>query len=66
MSYVKFIRKVAEKLGLKVTGTIGILLKAENSRLINSAYEKAKELRDKGFYVSDELINDLFKHTPPQ
>ena len=54
-------RKVAEKLGLKVTGTIGVLLKAEKLGLISSAYEKTRELRDKGFYVSDELMNDLFK-----
>ncbi len=54
-------RKVAEKLGLKVTGTIGVLLKAENLGLINSAYEKAKELRDIGFYVSADLIEEIYK-----
>lgn len=54
-------RQVAEKLGLKVTGTIGILIKAEKARLINNAYEKAKELRDKGFYVSDELLDEIKK-----
>ncbi len=54
-------RKVAEKLGLNVTGTIGILLKAEKMRLVESAYDKAKELKAKGFYVSDELLNDILK-----
>jgi len=54
-------RQIAEKLGVKVTGTIGVLLKAENSGLINNAYDKARELRDKGFYVSDELLDKLFK-----
>ena len=37
-------RKVAENLGIKITGTIGILLKAESLSLIDSAYDKAKEL----------------------
>ncbi len=54
-------RQVAEKLGLMVTGTIGILIKAEKALLINSAYEKAKELREKGFYVSDELLDEIKK-----
>lgn len=52
-------RKVSENLGLKITGTIGILLKAESLALIDSAYDKAKELRDKGFYISDQLLDDL-------
>ena len=55
-------RKVAENLGLKITGTIGIFLKAESLALIDSAYDKAKELRDKGFYISDKLLDDLSKY----
>lgn len=54
-------RKVAETLDLKITGTIGVLLKAENLALIRSAYNKAKELKDKGFFVSDKLLKDLSK-----
>jgi len=54
-------RKVAETLELKVTGTIGLLLKAEKLGFIESAYDKAKELKDKGFYVSDELLDDIFR-----
>lgn len=52
-------RKVAKTLGLNITGTIGILLKAENLGLIESAYRKTKELREKGFYVSDELLDGI-------
>jgi len=52
-------RKVAENMGLKVTGTIGFLIRAEKLRLIESAYDKAKELREKGFYVSDELLQEI-------
>jgi predicted nucleic acid-binding protein len=55
-------RKAAEKLGLTITGTIGILLKAESLALIDSAYEKAKELKDKGFYISDQLLDNLSRY----
>jgi len=52
-------RKVADNLGLKITGTIGILLKAESLTIIDSAYDKAKELRDKGFYISDQILDNI-------
>lgn len=54
-------RQIAEKLGVKVTGTIGVLLKAEKSGLINNAHNKARELKNKGFYVSDELLDEIYK-----
>lgn len=54
-------RKVAETLGLNITGTIGILLKAEKMGLIESSYDKAKELRLRGFFVSDKLLEDILK-----
>jgi predicted nucleic acid-binding protein len=52
-------RKVAEKLGLRITGTIGILLKAESMALIDNAHDKARELRNEGFYISDQILDDL-------
>ncbi|RLB29650.1 MAG: DUF3368 domain-containing protein [Deltaproteobacteria bacterium] len=52
-------RKVAETLNLNLTGTIGVLLKAEKLQLIDSAYDKTKELRDKGFRVSDQLLDKI-------
>jgi predicted nucleic acid-binding protein len=52
-------RKVAENMGLKVTGNIGVLVKAERSGLIGSAHDKVRELREKGFYVSEELLEDI-------
>jgi predicted nucleic acid-binding protein len=54
-------RKVARKLKLPITGTVGVLLKAENLSLIPSAYNKAKELQRKGFYVSDKILNDILR-----
>jgi len=52
-------RKVAEKLGLKVTGTIGILYKAQKRGLITSAYKETVKLKRKGFRVSDEILSKL-------
>ena len=54
-------RRVAENMGLKVTGTIGVLMKAERIGLIESAHDKVRELREKGFYVFDELMDDIAK-----
>ncbi len=54
-------RNVAKRLGLNVTGTIGILLKAEKLHLIGNAYEKIRDLKGKGFYVSDALLDDISK-----
>lgn len=57
-------RKVAENMGLKLTGTIGILLKAERLGLLSNAQKKVRELKDKGFYVSDELIEEISRFKP--
>ncbi|MCR4343074.1 MAG: DUF3368 domain-containing protein [Patescibacteria group bacterium] len=54
-------RKIAETLGINFTGTIGILLKAEKLGLIESSYNSAQELKSKGFYVSDELLNNIYQ-----
>jgi predicted nucleic acid-binding protein len=54
-------RKVAEDLGLSISGSIGVLLKAEKLGLIESAFKKAQELKGKGFYVSNELLDELSK-----
>ncbi len=54
-------RKIAEDLGLSISGSIGVLLKAEKLGLITNAYEKVKELKDKGFYISDELLAEISK-----
>ena len=52
-------RRVAQNMGLKITGTIGILLRAERSGLIESAEKKVRELKTKGFYISDELLERM-------
>ena len=52
-------RKVAENMGLEITGTIGVLMKAEKLGLIGSAHDKVRELREEGFYVSEELLEGI-------
>lgn len=54
-------RKVAVDLGLTISGSIGVLLKAEKLRLIESAYKKMMELKEKGFYVSNEILSEMSK-----
>lgn len=54
-------RRVADDLGLSFSGSIGVLLKAGKLGLIDSALKKTQELKDKGFYVSNELLADLSK-----
>jgi predicted nucleic acid-binding protein len=57
-------RKVAENMGLKLTGTIGVLMKAERLGLLSNAQNKVRELKEKGFYVSDELIEEISRFKP--
>mgnify|MGYP000709901504 CR=1 FL=1 len=52
-------RKVAFDLGCIVSGTIGALCKMENKGVINSAYNEALNLKTKGFYVSDKILNKI-------
>jgi len=54
-------RKVAENLGLSISGSIGVLLKAEKLGIIDSALKKTQELKEKGFYVSNELLSEIAK-----
>ncbi|MDW7973023.1 MAG: hypothetical protein RMI01_07455 [Thermodesulfovibrio sp.] len=42
-------RKVAEDLGIKISGTIGLLMKAQKLGILKSAVEKVLELKKKGF-----------------
>jgi len=54
-------RKVGGDLGLTISGSIGILLKAEKLGLIDSALKKTQELKNKGFYISAELLDAISK-----
>jgi len=48
-------RKVAELLGISVTGTIGVIIKAKNSGIVPSIKPYLEKIRETNFRISDEL-----------
>ncbi|WP_295385500.1 DUF3368 domain-containing protein [uncultured Thiodictyon sp.] len=52
-------RSVAEYLGIKVTGTLGVLVKAKTLGLIPSFHEAALAMQRQGLYYSEGLIRRL-------
>ena len=57
-------RKVAKSLGLKVTGVLGVLLRAWREGKLPALREALDELRRRaGFYIGTELYNDLIRES---
>lgn len=57
-------RRVAKSFGLKVTGVLGILLRARLDGRLSSFQGAVKELREKaGFYVGAEILADLIRES---
>ena len=54
-------RKTAEFLGLKVTGTIGILLKAKQTGIITQVKPILNDIMKNGFYISNHLLNMILE-----
>jgi predicted nucleic acid-binding protein len=52
-------RNMAEYLGLRVIGTLGVLLKAKQQGLIPSFLECVTTMRDQGIYYHPDLIKKL-------
>lgn len=50
-------KKTAKYLGLPITGTMGVLLKAKREGYITEIASVIEEMRRKGFYISDSLVN---------
>lgn len=48
-------RTAAKRLGLTVTGTVGVLLKAKEQGLITSGQDILEKLEKHGFWLSEEL-----------
>jgi len=48
-------RKVAERLGLSVTGTLGVIIKARNSGIIPTIKPYLNKIRETNFRISEEL-----------
>lgn len=51
-------RIAAKKLGLPITGTVGIIDKAARAKLIDT-HEVVEKLRETDFYIAEELLQDL-------
>ena len=49
-------REAARRLGLAVTGTAGVVVQAKQENLITSVRELLEQIRDRGYWLSDELI----------
>jgi predicted nucleic acid-binding protein len=57
-------RRIARDLGLKVTGVLGILLRACHQKRISSLRTEMERLREQaGFYIADHLFEDLLKQS---
>lgn len=54
-------RRVAKRMAIKVTGTIGLLMRAEKEGIVASSYDIALKLREVGFYLSDSVLEGLRK-----
>lgn len=57
-------RRVAKSLGLKVTGVLGILLRARREGKLPSLQEAMEELHEKaGFHIGAELVADILRES---
>lgn len=52
-------RRVARLHGLKVTGSLGILVRARKHGHVNSLAQCIRKMRDKGIWISDELVRQV-------
>ena len=55
-------RNKAKQLGLEITGTIGILLKAKKLGFLDDIGTEIQNLKNAGMHISDELIANILKY----
>lgn len=55
-------RRAAEYLGLRVSGTLGVLAKAKTDGLIGSFTDSALAMQKQGLYYNGALIQRIAKH----
>ncbi len=55
-------RNIAEIFGIRVKGTLGILVEAKRKKYIESFYEKALEMKAKGIHFSTRLIEEIARN----
>lgn len=49
-------KKTAKYLGLTVTGTLGVLLKAKKCGVISSVKDAINKIQSNGFYINDKIV----------
>lgn len=54
-------RKTAKKLGLRLTGTLGILYKAKKAGYIQSMNKTIDKLKDANFRISEKIEKELLR-----
>jgi predicted nucleic acid-binding protein len=54
-------RKLAEKLGLNFTGTIGVIIKAKLNGIISSIKPILQKIKENGFHLTDEIEQRALK-----
>lgn len=54
-------RKEAQKIGFKITGTLGILTKAKQLGVIDKIRPFIEELKNLGFRISDKVEQELYR-----
>ena len=54
-------RNMAQRLGLSVTGTLGVLLRAKEAGLIPTIRPLLRSIQDEGFHVSEELLKFMLQ-----
>ncbi|MCG8513087.1 MAG: DUF3368 domain-containing protein [Halanaerobiales bacterium] len=55
-------RKLAKKLNIKMTGTLGVIINAKKRNKISCTKEVLTKIKDAGFRVSKELENEILKY----
>ena len=50
-------RTAARRLGLTITGVIGVLIRAKEAELIQAVCPLLNEARQQGYWLSDEALN---------
>jgi predicted nucleic acid-binding protein len=52
-------RQMAQGLDIKLTGTLGVLVRACKAKVISDLPEVVNSLRRNGFYLSENIVNEL-------
>lgn len=54
-------RKIAQQLGLRITGTVGVLLKAKAQGIVPAVKPLLNSMQALHFHLSHELVNTILR-----